>query len=117
MCLLKPPSLPRFAQNDISVLPAGYNFLNKRIMISEIGKEYAMENFNQADARNPDFHDMYIYNGVLAPLAESMFSTGDALSQTTTPTEYSTSSTSASAHCTRASSRRTGREQWPSWRV
>lgn len=44
--------------------PVGYVFLNQKTLISEKGKEYARENFQQADGHNPDLHDMYIYNGV-----------------------------------------------------
>ncbi|KAH9840546.1 uncharacterized protein C8Q71DRAFT_412418 [Rhodofomes roseus] len=52
--------------NETSALPAGYTLLNKKTMISEQGKELAMSAFRQADSRNPDAHDMYIYNDYYA---------------------------------------------------
>ena len=46
-----------------SVIPPGHDFLNPNVFISKPAKDIAVKLFEKADDRNPDLHDMYIYNG------------------------------------------------------
>ncbi|KAK7470407.1 hypothetical protein VKT23_001833 [Stygiomarasmius scandens] len=43
-------------------IPDGYTFLNKQVFLSAKAKEMTMDLLKQADQRNPDLFDMYIYN-------------------------------------------------------
>lgn len=45
------------------VLPAGYTFLNETHMVSKVAWKRARELLEKADRRDPDVHDMYVYNG------------------------------------------------------
>ncbi|TRM67005.1 hypothetical protein BD626DRAFT_566052 [Schizophyllum amplum] len=49
-----------------AALPDGYTFLNPSSMISKTGKELTIQLFDEADKRDPDLHDMYIYNDFFA---------------------------------------------------
>ncbi|KAL1717613.1 hypothetical protein EV715DRAFT_202865 [Schizophyllum commune] len=49
-----------------TLVPEGYTFLNPSQMMSKKGKELAIELFEDADKRDPDMHDMYIYNDFFA---------------------------------------------------
>ncbi|KAL1743658.1 hypothetical protein HDZ31DRAFT_64850 [Schizophyllum fasciatum] len=48
------------------LIPEGYTFLNPSTMISTKGKELTVQLFDDADKRDPDMHDMYIYNDFFA---------------------------------------------------
>ncbi|KDQ18622.1 hypothetical protein BOTBODRAFT_29001 [Botryobasidium botryosum FD-172 SS1] len=43
-------------------IPKGYTFLNPKTFVSERAKTLIGEMLDKADNRNPDAHDMYIYN-------------------------------------------------------
>ncbi|KAI5891236.1 uncharacterized protein SCHCODRAFT_02628501 [Schizophyllum commune H4-8] len=49
-----------------TLIPEGYTFLNPSQMMSKKGKELAIQLFEDGDKRDPDLHDMYIYNDFFA---------------------------------------------------
>ncbi len=50
-------------RDDQTVIPKGYTFLNKNTLVSEKSKAILTDLLSQAEKRDPDANDMYIYNG------------------------------------------------------
>ncbi|THV08324.1 hypothetical protein K435DRAFT_7585 [Dendrothele bispora CBS 962.96] len=47
---------------DSSSIPEGYTFLNKDLFVSVKAKEMILDLLDQAEKRDPDLFDMYVYN-------------------------------------------------------
>ncbi|KAH8827451.1 hypothetical protein DL96DRAFT_1803725 [Flagelloscypha sp. PMI_526] len=64
-------------------LPKEYTFLNSKTIISKKGKAQLLDLFDKAKNRDPDYHDMYIYNDFLGYamiwLVNSIFKTMNPL--------------------------------------
>ena len=60
------PILTRHFYKQHSLIPEGYTFLNPNTMISKHAYKLFNEWAAQMEKCNPDFFDMYIYNGMLS---------------------------------------------------
>lgn len=50
-------------KNHSQVIPQGYTFLSPDIFVSKKAKEVVDDLLEKSERRNPDFHDIYVYNG------------------------------------------------------